>query len=371
MTDTIQQVKLLIREAVEFGRAGDKASARQKLEMAKELDSTQPDIWYLLAYFADDPREQYVNLEQALRLNPQHERSRQLMEQVRPRVERVIQPPAATADEPDFGEAFGLGATQPSGQPTGGRTPPQPPRQQPSAQAGAQMSAAAKQIGTKVADGLSGEKGRGLVRAWLAALSFDEKNSYEAYRGKVDPLFTALLMLGVFALVPFLVQLVSAIAGGAMRDFGGFLGGLVRTLLGGVLLGTQVTLSFYVASFVSAYIARIQFKSDVKATEHFALGGLYFVPAGIAFGVLSILMTLLSQVLARLLTFEGRLLVGQAVAWTSLVFFGYLMAQFVYSNIAIHRVNTWRGIIISLVSAAMASLVFMWLLPITLPLLAG
>ena len=345
------QAKQMIRQAVSAGRDGNVSRARQLLKMAVELDPQQSEGWYWLAYVTKDPSERLNHLQRALKLDPSHERAQKLLRKTQaeappPQTEPAAQQVDDLDDDLDDDFEDDLDTDE------------------------APARARANETRDQVMAELSEVDRRGLLRAWLAALRFDAANSYEAYRDQPKPLFTAILMAVVFAVVPILTTILIAIFTVGIPDFGRFLSGIAQTLIGGALFSLQSVLSLYVASLVSSYIGRIQYDSDVTTQQHFTMIGLYFVPAVLLIAAFAIAAAVLGRVLGLILTFEGQIiLAGTTFTYTFFVLFVYLAAQFVYSNAAIHRVHTWPALLISGVSALTSSLVFVWLLPITQPLL--
>ncbi len=352
------QAKLLIREAVEAGRAGDAETARSKLSQAVKLDADNADGWFWLGFYLEDPARRLQCAQRALKLNPEHANAQKLLSKV--------QSEMAAEDDPfaDLNPVQGssAGAAQPGSVPSG----------QAAAQLSAAASAAAREVGQQLRSEFSGENRRNLLRAWLAALRFDSDNSYERYRETPKPVFTAVLMAIIFAVTPVILLVFTILANGGFRgaDFGDVLEILLRTLLGSLLLAVQMVLALYIASYVSAYIGRIRFGSGVTTNQHFGLSGLFYVPVSLLFIVIVVGTDLLGRIFSALLTFQGRALLPTAVSYTLFAFFVYMIAQFVFTNAAIHRVNTWQAVIIAGVSLLVAGLVFFWLLPLTLPLIS-
>lgn len=82
MTDDIQQ---LIRDGIEAARSGDKATARELLEQATELDENNEKAWFWLASVMPTDEERRVCLGQVLAINPNNQKAQQILDKLNAR----------------------------------------------------------------------------------------------------------------------------------------------------------------------------------------------------------------------------------------------------------------------------------------------
>lgn len=80
--DDIQQ---LIRDGIEAARSGDKATARELLERATELDENNEKAWFWLASVMSTDEERRVCLGQVLAINPNNEKAQQILDKLNAR----------------------------------------------------------------------------------------------------------------------------------------------------------------------------------------------------------------------------------------------------------------------------------------------
>mgnify|MGYP005832307683 CR=1 FL=1 len=371
--------KRLLHEGIQAARAGDDNEARRLLLQATRLNPEDPDVWFWLGLMLEDPDKQLKCMLQALALDPNHARAREAVEtltadqeapalpenggETEGALEPAPPPLPRTRPSPDVGtptpvpplEAVEPPATVPSVPVSAARPEPLP---------GEVRNDAITQAAAHLVEASAAEKRRGLIRAWGAALLFDGERAYEVYRGRADPVPTALLVVAVITaalLLSAFVQLSDLLgvldAGALLRFFG-------QSFLYALLTGAQVALALFTASWVAATMARRRFGSEVGAGEHFGLSGLFAVPASLVFVALVAATTLAANAL-------GGVVALTSVPYTMFVFFVYLVAQFVYSTSVIHRVGAWPAVMISTAALLVAGLVFVWLLPITTLLVVG
>jgi hypothetical protein len=82
MNDDIQQ---LIRDGIAAARSGDKATARELLEQATELDENNEKAWFWLASVMPTDEERRVCLGQVLAINPNNEKAQQILDKLNAR----------------------------------------------------------------------------------------------------------------------------------------------------------------------------------------------------------------------------------------------------------------------------------------------
>lgn len=90
----------LLRQAVQFLRQGDTEQARPLIVQAIKLDPSNADAWYMVSFTASNTREQILALGRALKLNPDHQRARERLDNIRATDEGLTSPDTSTTKVP-------------------------------------------------------------------------------------------------------------------------------------------------------------------------------------------------------------------------------------------------------------------------------
>jgi len=339
-----RKARQLAKEGIQLAREGNVKEALPRLQQAVQLDDQFAEGWFWLAYFTQDTSKQIDYLNRSLALKPDYERARELLSRIEPQ---------ATTDATDDDDPF-ADLDIPS---------------QPSSGSGVAMPQV--DVGGAIADVRSqftGENRRKLLEAWRSALMFDSEKSYETYRGRTNPITTAILVALIFALSPLVLLILVYLLNGGGGDFGDFVEFLLRLFFGSLLLGVQTVIAFYAASATTAFVARLRFESEVSTNEQFGLSGLYFIPLTLLI-VVGLALVFIFLWLLDTLGISTRNF-SPALSYTPFAVFIFFIAHTIFSNVAIHRVKSWPAVMLTIAENVVFGLVFAWLLPITAPFIS-
>lgn len=372
--DDKRRARQMTKEGVEAARAGNLQAALPRLQQAVQLDREYPEGWYWLGRYLDDPQQQIVCMQRALQLRPDYDKAQQALEVL----QQSYQPePEPTPEDDDLFLMDDQDADDPFADL---RMEAEQPASSSSSGTGSRLSVIGGRLSDplggqvnvdEIRDGLTeqftGENRRALLRAWWAALVYDHHNSYEAFRGRMNPIISGLTMAITLAAMPIVVVLVAVIAlvidSGGGIEIGELFEFIFRGLIGGVLLAIQTVVALYAASFVSSTIAHNQYNSEATTGQHFSMTSLFIVPLTLLIGFFAIL----SIIFGLLFSTSSNILF--AISTTTFALLIFFVSQYVFSNIAIHKLNFWRGILVSFATILAFSVAWAWLLPITSPLL--
>ncbi len=165
----------LFKEAITAIRAGDKAAGREKLMKVIELNEFHEHAWMWLGATVDSDEERIICLENALTINPQNEKARQVLEKLRSK-----QPASAPTIPPAPGSSA---APPPSTEPVS--TPAETPAAGDDSWRTSLYTEPANE-GTITAaksrrrEALDEEAEYGLGDAWFGALIFKISGAYES-----------------------------------------------------------------------------------------------------------------------------------------------------------------------------------------------
>ena len=393
MSNDRQNAQQLTWEGIEAAKANNMPEALQKLTAAVQADETYVDGWYWLGYYSRDRAKRIECMQRALQIQPDYQPARDALNrlmaaQKTPAQQTPAQPPVAQyPQQPPPGPVY---PPQPSAgqypqQPPVGQYPQQPPAgqypQQPppgyqyppyGSPAYPQQPPAYQRWGASLKSNLqqefSGIDRGSLLGAWWGALTFDSERSYEAYRGRTNFIATAIMIAVVVALAPVILFLVLLVLNGVeIHNNGEFVKFLFKLFFSSLGFAAQVTAGVFAMSVVSAHIGRKRFKTNVDVAEHFGLSGLYFVPITILVVALLSFLLLFIRIAAEI---DDDVNFATAFSYTLFAFVVYWIVQFVYSNAAIYKLDSWRAILISGAALLVFGLVFTWLLPFTWPPIA-
>ena len=213
---------------------------------------------------------------------------------------------------------------------------------------------------------------------WWAALTFDSESTYEAHRGKTNSTRTAITLAIIIILLPLLAWFVNGVVNDDYNNYweqieildiessgsSAQIEGFLDTLWTGIVIALQTVTALYAASIASAYVGQKQFKSKVTAKEHFGLSGLYLVPTFLlGFAIVAIFLIL--NWFKEEANWDSDIFeLTETVTYNAFALLA--VGLFTFSNCVIHKVNSWRAILISTVSLTIFVLTFAWLWPIAI-----